>query len=391
MRVALIGPYSGDEGRVGGGPEAVINGLAAGLRRQPGVDLHIVTLEMARQLAGDETLALDGLTLHRLRLRRLPRWTLVRQNARALARTLREIAPDVAHAHSAGTYADGALQSGAPTVVTVHGVIREEARQARQAGISWREDVAWRYETWYERHCLRRTREVIAISPYVVESYRGLTGARLHVVENPVAAAYFDLPDCSEPGAVLCAARIIQRKNILGLLQAFALLRQEMPSARLRLAGETSSERAYVEQCQRFVAENGLAGSVEFLGWLDEEALRREYSRCSLLALLSWAETAPVAIEQAMAAGKPVVASDVGGARYLVQEGVTGLLARPDDWRGQALALARLLGNRLSSQAMGAAARTAARARFHPDQVAAQTVAVYQQAIADARQRTGGR
>jgi glycosyltransferase involved in cell wall biosynthesis len=319
--------------------------------------------------------------VHRLRLRRLPRWTLARQNARALSQRLRALAPDVAHAHSGGTYADGALQSGLPAVITVHGVIGAEARLARQAGLTWREDVAWRYEEWYERRCLRRAREVIAISPYVVAYYRDLTGARMHLVENPVADPYFSLPDASEPGVVLCAARIIQRKNIIGLLRAFARLHGDLPEARLRLAGEMSSEPDYVAQCQRFVAQNSLAGAVTFLGWLDEAALRKEYARSALLALVSWAETAPVAIGQAMACGRPVVASDVGGVRFMVQDGVTGLIVQPGDATGQAAALRRLLTDRALAATMGQRAAAAAQERFRADRVAAQTLAVYEQAI----------
>lgn len=381
MRVALLGPYSGDLSRVGGGPEAVVVQLAHGLRRA-GVEVHVVTFDFTGQQAADTTSEADGVTVHRLRLRRLPRWTGVRINARVLAQKLRAISPDIAHAHSAGTFADGALGSGLPAVITVHGVIEQEAAIVRQSGISWREDVAWRYEAWYERRCLSRARDVIAISPYVADFYRGLTGARLSLVENPVARAYFDLPDQAQPATILCAARVIHRKNVLGLLHAFARLRQHVPQARLRLAGETTSEPDYAQQCRQFVAENGLVDAVDFLGWLDEAALRVEYSRCRALALLSWQETAPVAIEQAMAAGKPVVASAVGGVPTLVQDGVTGFVTRADDPAGQAAALQRILQDDTLRRAMGEAARAAALARFHPDQVTAQTLAVYQQAIA---------
>ncbi|MCB0234273.1 MAG: glycosyltransferase, partial [Anaerolineae bacterium] len=134
-------------------------------------------------------------TVHRLRLRRLPRWTGIRVNARLLAKTLRAISPDIAHAHSAGTFADGALASGLPAIITIHGVIEQEAATERRSGITWREEMSWRYETWYERHCLRRARDVIAISPYVADIYRDLTSARMHLVENPVATPYFDLPN----------------------------------------------------------------------------------------------------------------------------------------------------------------------------------------------------
>lgn len=384
MRVAMLGPYSGDLSRVGGGPEAVVVQLVQGLQRA-GVEVHVVTFDFTGTIDADMTSDQDGVTVHRLRLRRLPRWTGVRINARVLAKKLRAIAPDIAHAHSASTFADGALGSGLPAVITVHGVIEQEAAAERSSGISRREDVAWRYEAWYERHCLRRARDVIAISPYVADVYRDLTGARIHLVENPVAAAYFDLSDLVEPATILCAARVIHRKNVLGLLHAFALVRRDLPEARLRLAGETTSEPGYAGQCRQFIAENGLADAVNFLGWLDETALRAEYSRCCALALLSWQETAPVAIEQAMAAGKPVVASDVGGVRYLVEDGVTGFIAPPDDPARQAEALYRVLADDRLSRALGQAGREAARNRFHPDQVTAQTIAVYEQAIAEQR------
>ena len=203
MRVALLGPYLGDPNRVSGGPEAVVVQLVRGLQRT-GVEVHVVTFDFTGTIDVDSTVEQDGVTAHRLRLRQLPRWTGVRVNARALARTLQAIAPDIVHAHSSGTFADGALGSGLPAVITVHGVIEQEAAAERRSGISRREDIAWRYETWYERHNLGRARDVIAISPYVADVYRDLTGARLHLVENPVAEAYFNLPDRAEPVTILC-------------------------------------------------------------------------------------------------------------------------------------------------------------------------------------------
>jgi len=384
MRVAMLGPYSGNLERVSGGPEAVVVQLVDGLRRA-GVEVHVVTFDFAGEIDADTTVEQDEVTVHRLRLRRLPRWTGIRVNARLLAKTLRAISPDIAHAHSAGTFADGALASGLPAIITIHGVIEQEAATERRSGITWREEMSWRYETWYERHCLRRARDVIAISPYVADIYRDLTSARMHLVENPVATPYFDLPNLAETATILCAARVIHRKNTLGLLHAFALVKRDLPEARLRLAGETTSEPGYASQCRQFVEQNGLAEAVDFLGWMDEAALREEYSRCRALALLSWQETAPVAIEQAMAAGKPVIASNVGGVRFLVEDGVTGYVTAPDDTAQQAARLRSVLAESELNRAMGQAGRAAARQRFHPDVVTAQTINVYQKAISDQR------
>ncbi len=130
VRVAIIGAYSLQDNRISGGPEAVVVQLADGLRRLPGMDVHIFTA--SSRVVGDSVQQRDGVTVHRLRLRRVPRWTLVRANARALGQAVRRIAPDVAHAHSGGTWGDAALSSGAPTVITVHGVIRQEAQIFRR-------------------------------------------------------------------------------------------------------------------------------------------------------------------------------------------------------------------------------------------------------------------
>lgn len=379
MRVAILGAYALRDNRISGGPEAVVVQLAHGLAALPGLEVHIFTT--SGSVAADSVQEREGVTIHTLRLRRTPRWTLLRANARALAQAVRKIAPDIAHAHSAGTFADAALASGASAVITVHGVIQQEAQVFRRYGLTWRQEISWRYEEWYERRSLARAAHLIAISPYVAGFYRDMTAARMHLVENPVADAYFDLPAAAEPGLILCAGRIIRRKNVLGLLQAFAQVHGALPEARLRLAGDEHSEPAYAAQCRQFVADNGLTGAVSFLGWLDEPAMQAEYSRCTCLALPSWQETAPVAIEQAMAAGRPVVASDVGGVRHLLADGRAGLLVQPGDEAGLAAALRQTLVDAALRQRLGQAARREAEARFRAAVVARQTAAVYQQML----------
>ncbi len=379
MRVALLGPYPLQGNRISGGPEAVVVQLAQGLRHLPGAEVHVFTA--SSRVAQDSVQERDGVTVHTLRLRRVPRWTLVRANAYLLARAVRRIAPDVAHGHNASTYADAALSSGVPTVITIHGVIRQEAQVFRRHGLTWRENLSWRYEEWYERHCLSRATDVIAISPYVADFYRSMTAARMHLIENPVADAYFDLPDTSQPETILCAARIIRRKNVLGLLQAFALVHQALPTVRLRLAGEEHSEPDYSAQCRQFVAEHRLEDAVTFLGWLDEPALQAEYSRCACVVLPSWQETAPVAVAQGMAAGRAIVASDVGGVRFMLADGQAGLLVAAGDTDGLADAISRVLRDHRLCQQLGAAARHEAERRFRTNIVAERTAVVYREVI----------
>ena len=91
MKIALIGPYSLAGNRVSGGPEAVVVQLAEGLRRQGDVEVHVLTQNS--QAVEDTTQVRDGITLHVLRLRRLPRWTTIRINARRVGGCRQPIRP----------------------------------------------------------------------------------------------------------------------------------------------------------------------------------------------------------------------------------------------------------------------------------------------------------
>ena len=88
-----------------------------------------------------------------------------------------------------------------------------------------------------------------------------------------------------------------------------------------------------------------------------------------------------MAIAQAMAAGKGVVASDVGGVRYLLADGRAGLLVQPEDVAGQAAALRKLLSDTNLRRQFGETARREAQARFRVDVVAARAREVYEQVI----------
>ena len=83
---------------------------------------------------------------------------------------------------------------------------------------------------------------------------------------------------------VLFAGRVIPRKRVMELVHAFAQVHSQIPSARLRIAGEISTEPAYVESIRKWVHESHLDEHVRFLGPLPEESILREFAGCSLLS-----------------------------------------------------------------------------------------------------------
>jgi glycosyltransferase involved in cell wall biosynthesis len=116
------------------------------------------------------------------------------------------------------------------------------------------------------------------------------------------------------------------------------------------------------EELEALAAALGLGESVRFLGWRAD--LERIYRASDVVVLTSKNEGSPVALIEAMAAGRPVVSTCVGGVPDVVTEGESGLLVEMDDAVGLAKALGRLAGDRALGEALGAAAQARVTARY---------------------------
>ncbi len=375
MRVAMLAQYPLDESCIVGGPEAVVVALLRGLRRYQDLEVHVLTCQPGVEDGLAETMV--GWPLHILERKRMGRVTFHVRDVSSMGRALRRLQPDVIHAQGMGIYAAAAMHSPYPHVVTTHGIFSREAAFATGPGSRLRGLM----DSVFERYCLSRVQNLISISPYVNEEVARLGGfkGRIFDVDNPVADAYFEVNTRGEESTILFAGRVLPRKDLLGLLHALTKVRREIPKVRLRVAGETQSASDYVETCRQFIQQQGLGTAVTFCESLSMEDMVQEYARCTLLALSSKQETAPVVVAEAMAAGRPVVATRVCGVPYMVDDGVSGLLVNYGDVDGLASALIRVLGDHKLRLQMGRHGRKMAEARYRVDAVARKTRQVYEQ------------
>ena len=380
MKVALVGAYPRDPGRLRGGVEAVTLQLSRGLAALGGVEVHAVVSEAGRPVGTERPE--PGVTVHSIG--GSARWgnlLFARGDRRRIAQTLRELAPDIVHAHGVHREALGALESGLPTVVTIHGILEAEIGLERSLGKRARGIFRRRLVA----AVFRRMRHVILLTPEVEEHYRDrLRGARTWVLGNPVAQRFFDAEDRETPGVVLFAGLLIPRKGIPNLLEAMAIVAREIPDARLRLAG-MATHPGHETEIRLAVERLGLRDAVQFLGGLAPEALAHEVAGCAVFALVSKQETLPVAILEAMAAGRPVVASPVGGVPRVVHDGETGYLVPHGDPATLADRLTRLLREPELRARFGANARRYALNHFTLDSVSRRTLDVYRQVIEEGR------
>jgi len=173
----------------------------------------------------------------------------------------------------------------------------------------------------------------------------------------PVAVAVPELP--AKPNLVLFLGRLEAKKGIYDLLDAVAGLRAAVPDVRLVCAGD--GDRIGVA---RYAERLGIADAVKFTGWVGPSGKRALLEHAAAFALPSYDEALPVSLLEAMSAGVPCVASNVGGNRAIIEDGVTGLLCAPDDGTALAEALARVLADAPLARALAERARTCVVERY---------------------------
>lgn len=377
IRVAMFGAYPLDPERMWGGVQAAYAYLVKGLAQMDDLELHVLTLRPSDH-TGPDQVEQAHLTVHLLspypRFERLRNYHTYQT---LINRQLAQIRPHLIHAQDAGADALVALRSGFPTVITVHGIRWEDGKHYS----AWRQRLRVYYDSLLtERYVVRQARHLIAISPYVTRYFKGRLrpGVEVYYLPNAIDERFFNLGQGAAEQIILFAGRVIPRKRVMDLVQAFAQVLSPVPSARLHIAGEISSEPAYVEAIRRWVQASHLDEQVRFLGPLSEASILREFAGCRLLALPSAQETAPMVIAQALAAGKPVVATRVGGVDEMVGEDSSrGLLVNVGDRAGLAAALIHLLQHPDQLAKMGQRGRAYAQENYHLESVARRTNAVY--------------
>lgn len=210
----------------------------------------------------------------------------------------------------------------------------------------------------------------------------GPTAPRVVVVPNAVPPGYRPRSRLTEP-VVLAAGRLAREKQWTHLVGAFALVADRIPDWRLRIFGDGPGRY----DVRRTVRRLGLWDRVELPGPTSD--LASEWPRASISALTSQpGEAFPLVIQEAMAAGVPVVAYDMpSGPRDQIDDGVDGLLVDQGSRPGLAAGLLRLALDRDERLRLGAAAHAKA-ATWDSADITARWIGIFEEAVAS---RAGSR
>jgi glycosyltransferase involved in cell wall biosynthesis len=225
------------------------------------------------------------------------------------------------------------------------------------------------------RHTLENSSVVITLSEGWAQFIHSFAPrAKVAVVPNSVPLPAVAPAAAVQPQRILYLGRLEAAKGVFELLAAASRLAPRFPALRLVFGGE-GDEGAL----RRRAAELGLAERIELPGWLSQEERDAELAKAEVFCLPSHAEGLPMAMLEAMAAGKAVVATAVGGIPEAVQDGGNGLLVPPRDEGALARALAELMGDTALRDRLAAQARATIEQHYSTEVVCRQLSALYRE------------
>lgn len=227
--------------------------------------------------------------------------------------------------------------------------------------------VLERYEPFFRSGALSRERVSIVQSAYRPDRFHpGVDGAGVRR----------ELGLGTEAPLVGVIGRLVEDKGQDDFLRAAAIVLARRPEAQFVLVGTGPREGAL----RSLAEELGVARSVRFLGFRDDVPEITAALSVSVLPSID-CDASSAVLKEALACGVPAVATSIGGAAEILQDGATGLVVPPRDPGRLAEAILSLLDDPARSRAMGLAGSLDVAARFTPDRLADGTLKAYQEAL----------
>jgi glycosyltransferase involved in cell wall biosynthesis len=199
------------------------------------------------------------------------------------------------------------------------------------------------------RHVEQRIDGVVAVSNAVAAEYPH--ARRVEIIRNGVDTERFTPSPLPTAGPIVCVGRFSLQKGHRVLLEAVAKIAEEIPGLRLELAGAGPLE----DDLQARAVRLRLMRHATFLGVVED--VRPVLQRALMVVVPSLWEGLGIAALEAMAMGRPVIASDVDGLREIITHERDGLLVPAGDVAALAAAISRLMADRVLAERLAAAGR----------------------------------
>ena len=327
MIIVQVGNYPISPDCIHGGVEASVHGLVQELAKNHIVDVF----DIPRLGEKDRVERYGNLTIHRYANPGTHNKDAVLR-LKEMVRDIVALGPEVCHVHGTGAFSKeiyfALQQHGIKMMLTVHGILREEKKQALLRKPSLKALYQYIVQSRDERELLEAAPRIIVDTAYVEDKLKayGLKYVpEMHVIPQGINEVFYDVKCNPNSNVILCVGAIAPRKGHIYTVEMFNLLREKGVDAKLWIIGSLA-DKAYYAQLQQKIADSPYHTDVSLDVNLPREELLKAYASAQLFVLHSREESQGIVFAEAMATGLPVVATKIGGIPYVVADHKSGLL-----------------------------------------------------------------
>ena len=244
--------------------------------------------------------------------------------------------------------------------------------------------AAQRHHTWITRWLIRRMDAIVATNDISASFLKREATVIPHGVDTDIYAPPSDraaaFTESGLPGryAIGCFGRVRAQKGTDVFVDAMCRLLPRYPDfSAVVVGGITAEQSAFANDLKKRIEAAGLESRIVITGELSIEQVQRWYRRLTIYAFTSRNEGFGLTLIEAMSAGAALVASRVGAAELVVEDGVTGMLTPPGDVEALVAALEPLMRDPASAAEMGLLGRARVLAKFSLEAEANRIAEVY--------------
>ena len=374
MKVVIVTKYPLKE--ISDGPAVYRDRFIYYISQMEDIELHIVTF-------GDENTEFKKGNLNIHKVKRIKAFYIPFFAPIALLvirRKIKEINPDIVHA--LGTFTPWStvamyVRNKYPTIVTLFGISSKKSLRYMPE-VSYFRSL---FSILHQKYILSKIPYIIVESSSIKNIIRKLTKSKIYIVPDGIEFEKIQAiqPQLSKNPDIIFIGRLVKLKGVDMLIKAIPRLIEVFSNLRVIIAGSGPQEN----ELKDLVKELKLEEYVEFLGFIAEEEKFRWYKGCKIVVVPSRWDCSPITIYEAMACGKPVVASNVTNSEILENE-KTGFLFEPENIDELAEKIIILLKDEKLRKKMEKEAKEKAK-QCDWSKIVERTVEIYKEVIANER------
>ncbi len=370
MKIVILSKYPLDG--ISGGPSVHRDKFIYHISQIRDIELHIVTFSNKNIRIKNDLLNIHMIKKYKITFFSIPITLLV------IVRKIMKINPDIVHA--LGTFIPWSiiaalLRNKYPTIVTLYGIASEEL-------IKFRLNISHFYALFsviYEKYIIRNM-NIIVPTVSIKNLINKNINSKIYVVPYGIEFGKIQKIkpyDIGKPDIFL-VANLEKVKGVDILIKAIPKIIKLVPDLSVYIAGSGDQEN----ELKKIVKRLNVEKHVKFLGFISENEKYQYYKASKIVVIPSRWDVAPLTLYEAMASGKPVVASNIGGIPDVVDDGKTGFLFETENVKDLANKIIILLIDRKLREEMGKAAKEKAR-QYEWSKIMEKTIEIYKEVITD--------